>query len=167
MKQLIFSVLLFTFVSYSSAFEKDSLNAVESFNQNGLQLHFVLINDKEFIDKWEKPETPKISPIDTYKRGEDVIPIIIFSTDGKDSVGNANLTYDIKIVKPDGTIYGEFKQLEVWKDAPAPIMHLIKQPIDIHLEENDPIGIYKVQTTIYENVKKVRVNFELAFQVVK
>ncbi|MGE5621291.1 MAG: hypothetical protein ACM3U0_01825 [archaeon] len=143
----------------------NALCAQRDYNSNGLQIHFVLIKDKNFFEEWKKPEMPVITTVDTYKRGEDVIPIILFSTDGKDVNGNADLTYDITITKPDGTIYGHFEQLKVWKDEPAPMMHLVKQPVIIHLEENDPAGIYKINSVIYENNKKTKAYFELAFQV--
>jgi len=147
--------------------EDGSLSAIKNYSDNGLELHFVLIGDRNFFEEWEKPETPKISPKESYKRGDELFPIIIFSTDGKDENGNANLTYDIKIIKPDGTVYGEFKQLEVWKDSPAPEMHLIKQPVTIRLEESDLLGIYKIESTVYENNKNQKIDFKLNFQVVE
>lgn len=135
------------------------------FDQNGLRGMFCLIDNKRFFDEWQKPDTPKISPVDTYKRGQDVFPIIIFSTDGKDSKGNADLSYDITIKKPDGSIYGHFEQLTIWKDAPAPTMHLVQQPINIRIEQSDPFGLYKVDIVIHENCKKIALPLHLAFLV--
>lgn len=143
----------------------NQLCASRDYNKDGLQIHFLLIKDKNFFEEWKKPDLPTITFVDTYKRGEEVIPIILFSTDGKDDNGNADLTYDIKIVKPDGSTYGHFEQLEIWKDEPAPMMHLVRQPVVIHLEKNDPIGIYKISSVVYENNKKAKVNFDLSFQV--
>lgn len=145
----------------------DTLCSIRNYDKDGLQIHYALIKDKNFFEEWKKPEVPKIISSDTYKKGEDVIPIIIFSTDGKDINGNADLSYDITITKPDGSQYGHFEQLELWKDEPAPVMHLVKQPIIIHIEKSDPVGIYKINSVVYENNKKVNVNFELSFQVVE
>lgn len=144
----------------------NSLCALRNYNSDGLQIHFVLIKDKGFFEEWKKPEMPKITHVDTYRLGEDVIPIIVFSTDGKDAEGNADLSYDITILKPDGSIYGKFEQLKVWKGEPAPLMHLVKQPVMIHLEKTDPTGIYKISSVVYENNKKTKVNFDLSFKVV-
>lgn len=143
------------------------LCAQRDYNSDGLQIHFVLIKDKNFFEEWKKPEMPITRTVDTYKRGEDVIPIILFSTDGKDVNGNADLSYDITILKPDGSIYGKFEQLQVWKVEPAPMIHLVKQPAIIHLEKSDPTGIYKISSVVYENNKKAKVNFDLSFQVVE
>jgi hypothetical protein len=144
---------------------KDDLVAQADFNDNGLQLHIVLIRDKNFFEEWKKPETPKISKVDTYKRGEDVCPIIIFSTDGKDQNGIGDITYDIFIYKPDGKVYGQFKQLKIWDYAPDSLMHLVKQPIIISLEQTDPLGIYKIHLVVHENIKKLDLDFDLAFKV--
>jgi hypothetical protein len=145
----------------------DSLQALADYNSNGVQLHLALIGDKNFFEEWQKPKMPKISSQDTYKRGDNVFPIIIFASDGKDKNGNADLSYDIAIFKPDGTVYGKFEQLEIWKDAPAPVMHLVKQPINIRIENSDPLGIYKVHIRVYENIKKLNIDFDLAFRVIE
>ena len=146
--------------------ETDSLKAISEFKDDGLQIIVVLINDRGFFDEWQKPEMPTIESVDTYKRGDQVIPIIIFGTDRKDENGNADLTYDIIIKKPDGAIYGEFNQLNVWKDEEASVMHLVKQPIIIGIEEKDPLGIYTIDISVYENVKKQKIDFKLLFQVI-
>lgn len=144
----------------------DPLCSLRDYNKDGLQIHYALIKDKNFFEEWKKPEMPTITSADTYKKGEDVIPIIIFATDGKDTNENADLTYDITITKPDGSQYGHFEQLEVWKDEPAPAMHLVKQPILLHIEKTDPAGVYQINSVVYENNKKVKVTFELSFQVI-
>jgi hypothetical protein len=169
MKQIMFIAIFFTTISCSYAFSagQDSVRCVRNYDTNGLQIHYALIGDKKFFDEWQKPQMPKIVPIDTFKRGEDIFPIIIFSTNAKDSLGNADLSYDITIIKPDGSVYGHFEQLTVWKNAPAPVMHLIQQPIDIHIEKNDPLGYYKVQSTVYDNNKRVKVHFDLSFRVIE
>jgi len=167
MRSILFLFIHFACVINASGSDKDSLKAIADYQNDGLQIIFALINDKGFFDEWRKPEMPHIKSIDTYKRGEEAIPIIIFGTDGKDKNGNANLTYDIKIIKPDSTVYAEFKQLEIWKDVQQPVLHILKQPVVIHIEQNDPFGIYTIYATVYENNKNQKVNFVLRFQVIK
>lgn len=168
MKQITYFLLfIFVVAGYMHAAGNDSLNAVANYNENGLQLHCALINDKGFFDEWQKPEMPKLNFVDTYKRGDYAIPIIIFGTNGKDEHGNADLTYDISVIKPDGTIYGDFKQLELWKNEPAPMLHLVKQPICIAFENKDPLGVYHIKMVIYDNNKGAKVNIELSLQVVE
>ena len=146
--------------------DKDSLYAHIEYEKNGLYLHIALTNDHNFFGEWQKSKKPKISSVGIYTRGDNVFPIIIFSTDGKDENGNADLTYDIKIFKPDGTVYSNFKQLEIWKDAWSPAMHLVKQPINIRIKNSDPLGVYKVHVVVYENIKKLQVAFDLSFKVI-
>jgi hypothetical protein len=145
----------------------DSLCAMKEYHTDGLALFFILIKDKKFFNEWAKPDTPKISSNNTYKRGEDVYPVIIFSTDGKDENGNADLTYDIKIIKPDGTLYSNFEQLEIWKKAPLDMLQLVKQKLDIHIENNDPFGVYKIHSVVHDNIKKIDVDFNLSFKVIE
>lgn len=120
----------------------DSVRAMFNYYKDSLQLHCFLIADKNFFQKWQKPDTPKIEPVGNYKRGDDVLPIVIFATNGKDENGNADLSYDIVVTKPNGAVYAKFEQLTIWKDLPAPVMELLQQPILIHIEADDPIGIY-------------------------
>lgn len=147
--------------------DKDSLPARVDYEKNGLHLQIALINDHNFFDEWQKPKKPNIASVGIYRRGDNIFPIIIFSTDSKDENGNADLTYDIKIFRPDGTDYSNFEQLEIWKDAPAPEMHLVKQPINISIKNSDPLGVYKVHVVVYENNKKINVAFDLSFKVIK
>ena len=146
--------------------DKDSLHAHIEYEKNGLHLHIALTNDHNFFDEWQKSKKPKISSVGIYTRGDNVFPIIIFSTDGKDENGNADITYDIKIFKPDGTVYSNFEQLEIWKDAWSPALHLVKQPINIRIKNSDPLGVYKVHVVVYENNKKTNVAFDLSFKVI-
>lgn len=160
-------IVLATFSGYLFAFESDSLKAQFEYNQNGLQLISALINDRNFFDEWQKPEMPMVKPVDTYRLGEEVIPVFIFTSSAKDENGNADLTYDINILKPDGSVYGHFENLEIWKDAPDTLMHLVKQPIVIRLESSDPLGVYKIHVTVFDNVQKLKVPINLYFQVIE
>jgi hypothetical protein len=146
--------------------DKDSLHAQIEYQKNGLRLHIALTNDHNFFGEWQKSKKPKISSVGIYTRGDNVFPIIIFSTDGKDENGNADLTYDIKIFKPDGSVYSNFEQLEIWKDAWSPTLHLVKQPINIRIKNSDQLGVYKVHVVVYENNKKTNVAFDLSFKVI-
>ncbi len=143
----------------------DSLIQKDEYNKDGFSVIFLLTDDTTFYQKWALPETPHISTQDTFKRGQTALPIIIFATDGKDDKGNANLTCDLTVTKPDGSMYAHFDGLTIWKDEPAPVMELSWSKIDIALEHNDPLGVYRVHATVHENNKKVNVNLNLAFLV--
>jgi hypothetical protein len=169
MKLFLIKLFLFltTFSVYLFAFESDSLKAQFEYNQNGLHLISALINDRDFFEEWQKPKMPILKPVDTYRLGEEVIPVFIFAFSAKDENGNANLTYDINILKPDGTVYGHFENLEIWKDASDTLMHLVKQPIIIRLESSDPLGVYKINITVSDNVQQLKVQVNLSFQVIE
>ncbi len=168
MRPLASSLLALTiFSSHLFATNGDSLQAQVDYRSEGLNVIGVLIDERGFFDEWQKPEMPKIKPVDTYRRGDEVIPILIFSTSAKDQNGNADLTYDITIRKPDGSVYGHQEKLTVWQGAPAPMMHLVKQPLVIRLERTDPLGIYTISTTVFENVRQQKVPMEFSFRVIE
>lgn len=167
MRALIFAIALLASAGQLVAQKHDPFSADSSYSKDGLTILYTLIGDKGFFDEWAKPEPPAIVSVDTFKLGQHVIPIIIFSSNAKDEKGNANLSYDITIIRPDGKVYGHFENLTVWKDKPAPHMHLVEQPVDIGLERTDPLGIYRIESVVYDNNKRVKVNFHLAFAVIR
>ena len=137
------------------------------YNENGLQLQFSLVGNTNIFTDWAEKEIPKIYTVNSIRRGNWIIPIITFATDGKDTNGNANLTYDIKILNPDNSIYGEFKELVIWKDQPADYMHLLEQHIEIRIEGNDPLGTYTIEVVIHEKNMQLDIPLRLAFNVEK
>ncbi|MBI5471011.1 MAG: hypothetical protein HY961_01555 [Ignavibacteriae bacterium] len=151
--------------SYATA--SDTLRSRVEYQGDGLNIIGALIDDREFFDEWQKPQMPRIESVDTFRRGDEVIPIIIFATSAKDQNGNADLTYDITIRKPDGSVYGHHDKLVIWKDAPAPMMHLVKQPVVIRLEKTDPLGIYTIHATVFENVRNQTVPIDFSFRVIE
>ncbi len=159
--------VVFLFTSYLYAVTDVVTRSNVTYDKDGLFLFFALIDNEQFFEDWQKPEPPVVSSADKIQRGGHIFPVIIFGTDSKDDNGNAYLTYDIQILKPDGSIYGDFKDLLVWKDNPASEMHLMDQQIVIRIEEDDPFGAYKVNAVIHEKNKGIDVPLNLAFEVIE
>lgn len=143
----------------------DSLIEQDEYHKNGLDVLFFMIADTGFYQKWATADTPHIVTVVKFKRGQAALPIIIFGTDGKDDSGNANLTCDLTVIKPDGSIYAHFDNLIVWKDEPAPTMELSWSRAEIWIEQKDPLGIYRVHAIVHDNNKKVNVDLNLSFLV--
>jgi hypothetical protein len=77
------------------------------------------------------------------------------------------LSYNITILKPDSTTYGKFENLSVFNGGSRVpgVMYLLNQPIDIGLEERDPLGIYRLQIEVSANGRKIMSFSDLAFEV--
>ncbi len=149
----------------SFAVPLDSLIEKDEYHQNGLNVLFFMIADTGFYQKWATADTPHIVTVVRFKRGQVAVPIIIFGTDGKDDSGNANLTCDLTVIKPDGSIYAHFDSLVVWKDEPAPTMELSWSRTEIWIEQKDPLGLYKVHAIVHDNNKRVEADLNLSFLV--
>lgn len=133
------------------------------YNENGLQLIAVLTNDGDFFNKWNSPIPPKITSVGQYNPKDTLLPILVFSS----TVEKVHLTYDIEILKPDGSTYESFKDLLVWKDEPATVMHLTKQPLVMKIEQDDPYGRYQINMVVKDILNRINVPIQLSFDVVK
>jgi len=165
------TLVLFFLINSLTVFgqgESTQLRPHSTYQQNGFMVQAILISDSTFFDRWTKLETPKISPIATYKRGKILYPIILFATDKFDKSGNANLTYDFAIKQPDGKIHGEiFRELEAWSGEPAPKMHLVKRRLAIEIKEIDPLGVYQVVIFVHDKVRGETASLSLFFEVIE
>ncbi len=92
---------------------------------------------------------------------------IIFINAGVNDKGNTNITYDIKITKPDGTIYADIPNLNVWnrKSPKRNILGLSEGYLKIKMEPEDLIGNYKVDVIVREKIKQVDLALSLEYKV--
>jgi len=166
MMRVLYTVGLILFLQIMiCAQDADSLVSIRHYKEDGLEIGCLLMKGTSLLYEWAKPKTPVLSHTSTYQRGDTVITALFVGTEAKDKNGDADVTYDITIFKPDGSIYGDFKQLDLWRNAPAPMFELVQQPIVIKLEDNDPLGVYKISITVHENNLKKQVDFKMSFLV--
>jgi hypothetical protein len=81
-----------------------------------------------------------------------------------------DVTYDIVIRKPDGSIYGEQKDFVGLKGkyvAPAHSLQLAKERMGIRIDSQDPSGTYTVEVMVRDHIKKVELPLKAAFEVAK
>ena len=140
---------------------------VKSINGFGAQLW--IIEDQEFFEKWNIPsDTVKINNVYKAKRGKPVFVIILFGNPGVDEKGKAQIEGSIKIKTAEGKIYGEVQNANIWRDLPAPKKNSLGLSVDymgIVIEPTDPSGIYRVETTVHDKIKNVKLNLKTHFEV--
>ncbi|MDD5356046.1 MAG: hypothetical protein PHY56_05890, partial [Candidatus Omnitrophica bacterium] len=94
--------------------------------------------------------------------------ITFFASPGVDAMGLCDISSDITVYAPDGSIYGELKDVKCWKDLPAPPsgdIQMSQGTMGIMIEKKDKTGRYRVEETIKDNVKQVSLSLEQYFDV--
>ncbi len=129
----------------------------------------LLSSDLKVFETWDtKPEIPVITTIDKVSRNGTLLPVVVFISPGITASGEADVTCELTIRKPDGTIYGETMNLTGWKGrylAPPANLMLTKDRIGLHIEPADPLGTYTIDVTLRDKVRQVELPLHATFRV--
>ena len=127
-----------------------------------------LIANEDFFRDWRKPETPTVDPIDSAIRSQPLFTVVVFYGPARDSKGQAGVTYDLVVRRPDGTIYDEQKNLP-GHQGPAPtderMLFLGRSYVNITIGPDDPAGKYVVEATVNDGISKASVSLKKEFVV--
>ena len=159
----------------STAWRKDGKPAADTPNmksKNGFGAQLYLTQSAQFFEDWNKPGTPNLTELKNNRahRNAPLFSAILFVDPGIDSKGSVDVTYDIVIRKPDGSIYGEQKDFVGLKGkyvAPAHSLQLAKERMGIRIDSQDPSGTYTVEVMVRDHIKKVELPLKAAFEVAK
>jgi hypothetical protein len=137
--------------------------------KNGFGAMVLLTEDEGFFERWNTPDPPHLDRLTKATRGVPVHVVVIFAGPGRNENGKANVTYDAKVLSPDGSTYCEFNNLEALKGAGAPdqFLQIPPQSVAIRIEPEDPAGTYHVVIAIHDNVRKVELKLTEKFEVKK
>ncbi len=137
---------------------------------NGFGAHLLIVeNPQAFIEEWQKPETPKINPASEVKRGVILGAFVLFAGCKPNAQGRCNAQVDYAVYKPDGAIYAERKEQPLWNEAapPGTIIQLSKAILGIRMEQNDPIGDYKVKARVVDLNAQISFELETKFRLIQ
>lgn len=140
----------------------DNVKAVGNF---GAQLY--LVGDEGFFQDWKKPTTPNIAPVALAVRGQSIYTVVIFYGPSQDSKGLSNVSYDITVRRPDGSVFTERKDMIGWQNL-APDereLQLGRNYIGINVGPSDPAGLYTVDLLIHDNIARVDLPLKQTFAV--
>ncbi len=126
-------------------------------------------NSRKVLDNWSMP-SPGVHILDAekVKKGKPIEALVLFSGCAPNEQGNCVTEVDYQIVKPDGTIYAEYKNTELWKNKPAvPVgqLGLAVDRVGLVADPSDPIGQYKVRCIIRDLVSKNEFSIYSSFEV--
>jgi hypothetical protein len=135
--------------------------------RGGFGAMLLLIDDPKFFEDWKKPEPPTLKRIDKAKRMVPVHAAILFGGPATNSAGNAHVLCDVKVLKPDGTTYGEQTGLIGHKSKIASQKHLMLaiERLVVRIEPHDPAGTYTVQAVVRDKIRNVDLELKQQFTV--
>lgn len=141
-----------------------STDNVRSQGDFGAQLW--LVADAALFQEWRRPETPTIDPQDATARGRPLFAVVVFNGPARDVKGQSQVTYDLTVKRPDGSVYHESKGL-VGHQGPAPadgrMLLLGRSYLNIAPGPDDPAGEYSVEGTVYDGVASISVTLKQKF----
>jgi len=122
----------------------------------------LITNDPEsFFEQWNKPASPdykpNISTVEKANRGDTVMAITLFAGCEADDRGNCDSEIDFKVLKPDGSMYSEHNNAELWIEKTSPpkgTLQVSKSNLGFKVEAEDPLGKYLVEIVIRDNNSK-------------
>ena len=137
--------------------------------RDGFGAMVLLTDDKKFFEDWQKPDPPRFATITNATRMVPVHIAVIFAGAGSKADGEAHVTCDVTIRKPDGSVYGEQKGLVATKgrQPSSTMLQLARERFVVRIEPHDPAGTYTVEVTVKDNVKKVDLRLKERFTVSK
>lgn len=115
------------------------------------------------------PNPEHLDPVVTARRGIPFYTVILFAN-AATTKGKTDLTYSVVIKRPDGSVYGEGKNIAGWKyrRTPTPgLVHIAMGTLMIKIEPIDPPGKYTVEAEIRDNGRKTTIHSEKSFLVDK
>ena len=76
---------------------------------------------EEFLARWSRP-TPGVSirATGSVRRGVPLAPFILFIGCREGAAGVCSASFDLEVLKPDGTSFFRTDRLELWRGKPAP-----------------------------------------------
>lgn len=128
----------------------------------------IVTSDADWQAKWETQSNtiPRFTEANTVSRGNRVFVLTFFANPKLNSAGEANVSCDIDVTRPDGTtsthqsdvvcFRGVLKTDPHYTYLAAPVIGFIGDP-------GDPAGVWVVQVTLKDNIRHVVVPLKTSF----
>ena len=123
-----------------------------------------------FLDAWTQ-QTPGVSirAASSLRRGVALATFILFIGCQQDAAGLCSASFDLEVIKPDGSSHFRTAGLELWRDKPAPPAGRLGLSVgyaEIVLEPEDPLGRYVVRVNARDEEAEIALTLEQTFNAV-
>lgn len=124
-------------------------------SREDVRCFLVLSIDTTFWERWEYSSEPgpHLPRAEHVVRGERFAPHVFVQNPGIDGDGMARLRQDLRILRPDGTVYFEELDSDAYS-GPFQSGNLLRTStfLEVRLEPEDPLGRYRVEATLRDLV---------------
>ena len=135
---------------------------------NGFGGWLVVTPDQNWEEKWNTPSdtVPQFSEAKSVSMGKKIFVLIFFSNPAFSQEGEASVTCDFDVERPDGTHSIQKPGVVCFKGSlkgPQANLYLSAPVINFLGESGDPPGIWIVRVTLKDQVKNTNIPLETTF----
>jgi len=175
MKHLLITLLLISPSMFAEKWYEDGKPAkLRSFQGSSGDFSAMVLmttDSQKVLENWSMP-SPGVHILDAEKvvKGKPIEALVLFSGCAANKQGNCVAVVDYQIVKPDGSIYAEYKNTELWRNKPAvPVgrLGLAVDRVGLIADSPDPVGQYKIRCVVRDLVSNTEFSIYSTFEVVE
>ncbi len=136
--------------------------------KDGFGGQFILTANEQIYAEWAKPETPKIEIASKLPVGKLLVPVVIYVNPKKHPDGTVDVTYDLTIIKPDGSVAREIPDIVCAKgplSAPQYNLQLSCSEVKWGADSSDPLGRWTFRIILKDNVRGTRLQLEASVEI--
>lgn len=128
-------------------------------------------DEQSLLKKWNTPsETVNVNTSSTVERNSPISAFIVFGGCKVDQQGNCDLVTKFKIYQPDGKLYADLPEMEVWSGKPVPPNRSIQLSIaylKVVIENGEQLGKYRFESVVTDKVGKESVKISSVFEAIE
>ncbi len=145
-------------------------------DHNGAFSAMLVVIPKGELQEFDQPagSARHLDRVARAEPGAQLAVKIVFVGVKPDWNGNANVTYDLQVIAPDGSIYGrsDYKNLVALQSrivtSEDPGMYDNRPKVVVmQFEPQDQVGVYKIRAVLHDNVAKLDVPLEAGVELLK
>jgi hypothetical protein len=123
---------------------------------DGFAVQVLFSSDEKIFKEWKKPRAPEITVVKSIGSNEIAFPLILYANPPIDRNGMVDLTFNLSVVRPDGTIYFESRDIPLRKGpftAPPYNLQLSETKVHFRPEPNALRGEYIFRFLIRDHIR--------------
>jgi len=136
-----------------------------------LNASLFLIDDVDrFLEAVRAPGDPvRVNTVDVVSRGRDVTAFVAISGCAPNPAGVCSVGMDFEVLDPSGHLVSKEEGVPLWRDPPKPAPGRIlfgEVSMTVKVAHDAPLGSWKVDVVIRDNVNNQSVALRSGFEVV-